>query len=364
VVARDLHPARFQPNLLPRPSDSEVHRRLERVSAAGRGNVSVYSGYRPFVGSGAPVDAWSIVLDTDQAAAGEKVKSFTALEVHDFVRDQLRDLRTGDVTITDRVFVDGRDIREDGRFLPNQLTPPVAEVVRALLRSLTIEPEDRARPYLCIQISGWRGQLVQSSFLRFVVTPHELFVEASHCLLAPVREEFQEVDRLLPQPTVGQALRIGWRSVRRTPGHVVRAPFKTVAHFLGPAMAEVQRVRQQREILTALRFDYGAPTSPRETVSDQQYQRYFQKLDQALFSKVIDKRLFQSLTEFLESKGIDTADLTQRSTTIQNNGVQVAAGGILTAGSIAVGTGARATSVISRVANAARQGVNEAVGKS
>jgi hypothetical protein len=83
-----------------------------------------------------------------------------------------------------------------------------------------------------------------------------------------------------------------------------------------------------------------------------------------LFSKVIDKRLFQSLTEFFESKGIDTADLTQRRTTIQNTGVYVGGGGTINAGSIAAGSGARATSVISRVANAARQGVNEAVGRS
>ncbi len=363
VVAHDLHPARFKPDAMPRPSDDELRRRLVKVAEASQGNVRVYSAYRPFVGSGMPVDAWSFVLDTDQAAPGDEVRSFTALEVHDFVRDQLRDLRTGEVTITDRVFVDGRDIREDVRFLPDQLAAPVAAVDSTLLRSLTMEPEDRARPYLCIQVSGWQGQLVLSTFLRFVVTPHELFVEVSHCLLTPVRDEFQEVDRLLPQPTAGQALRIGGRALRRTPGHLFRAPIATIAHLMGPATAELQRVRQQREILTALRFDYGAPASPRETVSDHRYQRYFQKLDQAWYTKVIDKRLFQSLTEFLESKGIDTAELTQRQTTILNNGVYVAGGASVTAGSIAAGTGARATSVISKVAGAARQGVNEAVGR-
>jgi hypothetical protein len=361
VVAHELHPERFRPDALQPPS--EAVERLKGVKEASRGNVRVYSAYRPFVGNGPVVDAWSFVLDTDKAAAGEKVKPFTALEVHDFVREQLRDLRTGDVTITDRVFVDGRDIREDLRFLPNQLSAPVTAIDQALLRSLAVEPEDRARPYLCIQVSGWQGQLVLSTFLRFVVTPRELFVEASHCLLTPVRDEFQEVDRLLPQPTAGQALRIGGRALRRAPGHVFRAPFAAVAHIMGPAMAELQKIRQEREILTALRFDYGAPASPRELVSDQYFQRYFQKLDHAWYTKVIDKRLFQSLTEFLKSKGIDTAELTQRQTTVLNNGVYVAGGGTITAGSIAAGTGARATSVISKVATAARQGINEVVGR-
>ncbi|WP_275402563.1 hypothetical protein [Streptomyces sp. SID13031] len=39
----------------------------------------------------------------------------------------------------------------------------------------------------------------------------------------------------------------------------------------------------------------------------------------------------------------------------------VAGGGTINAGSVAAGTGSRATSMISKGANAARQGVNEAV---
>jgi hypothetical protein len=362
VVAHELHPARFKPDAMSRPYNAEQRQRLVKIAEARQGNVSVYSAYRPFVGSGKLVNAWSIVLDTDQAAEeGQETESFTALEVHDFIRDQLRDLRTGTVTMTDRVFVDGRDIRDDIRFLPEQVGAPVTAVDPALLRSLMVVSENRARPYLCIQVSGWQGQLVHSTFLRFVVTPHELFVEASHFLLTPVRNEFQEVDRLLPEPTAGQALRIGGRALRRTPGHLFRAPFATIAHLIGPAADEHQRTRQKREILHALRFDHGAPASPRETVSDRWYQRYFQQLDHDWYTKVIDKRLFQSLTEFLESKGIDVGELTQRQTVIQNSGVWVAGGGSITAGSIAAGSGSRATAMISKVANAARQGVNEVV---
>jgi hypothetical protein len=362
VVARDLRAERFTPDALS-ATDPAIKERLRHIAAAGRGNVSVYSGYQPFVGSGVVMDAWSFALDIERAVDGKIAESFTALAIHDFVKQQLCDLRTGEVALADRVFVDGRDIRDDRRFLPDRLAVPKPRVDRSLVRSLTVEPEDRARPYLAVRISGWRGQLVLSTFLRFVVTPHELVVEVTHCLLGPVRDEFQEVDRLLPEPTARQAIRIGWRALRRSPGHVLRAPFTVSAHLLGPVTAARQRARQRREIVSSLRFDYGAPRSPRETVSDHQYQRYFQKLDGELYTKVIEKRMLQAVERFLESKGIDTVELTQRQAMIQNNGVMVAAGGTITAGSIAAGTGARATAVLRKVAGAARQSVTEAAGR-
>ncbi|NIK57330.1 hypothetical protein [Kribbella shirazensis] len=362
VVAHDLRPERFKPDALS-SNDPGVRERLAQVAAAARGNVSVYSGYQPFVGSGVPVDAWSFALDIDRPAEGRTAESFTALSIHDFVKQRLRDLRTGEVTMADHVFVDGRDIRDDRRFLPERLAAPKPKVDRSLVRSLTVEPEDRARSYLTVQIGGWHGQLVVSTFLRFVVAPHELVVEVTHCLLGPVRDEFQEVDRLLPEPTARQAIRLGGRALRRAPGHVLRAPFAVAAHLAGPVTAARHQARQRREIVSSLRFDYGAARSPRETVGDRRYQRYFQQLDSALYIKVIEKRMLRAVEQFLESKGIDTTELTDRQAAMQNNGVYVAPGGTITAGSVAAGTGARASSVVRKVADTARQSVNDAAGR-
>ncbi|WP_410784934.1 hypothetical protein [Kribbella sp. C-35] len=362
VVARDLRPERFKPDALS-SDDPAIRERLRDVATASRGNVSVYSGYQPFVGSGVPIESWSFALDIDRAAQGQVAESFTALTIHDFVKQHLGDLRTGEVSLADRVFVDGRDIRDDRRFLPDRFAVPRPKVDRSLVRGLTVEPEDRARPYLTVQISGWRGQLVVSTFLRFVVTPHELIVEVTHCLLGPVRDEFQEVDSLLPEPTARQAIRIGGRALRRTPGHLLRAPFAVAAHLLGPVTTANHRSRQRREIVRSLRFDYGAARSPRETVSDDRFQRHFQKLDGALYTKVIEKRMLQAVEQFLDSKGIDTVELTQRQAMMQNNGVYVAPGASVTAGSIAAGTGARATSVLRKAADAARQTVTDVAGR-
>jgi len=112
--------------------------------------------------------------------------------------------------VQDQVFLDGRDLRGDRRFLPNALGAPVSAVDPSLVRTLLGTPEDHARSYLCLTVSGWRGQLVLSTFVRFLVTPKHLFVEVSRSLLTPLREDFgvrRAVDQRGPCALPGGAVR-------------------------------------------------------------------------------------------------------------------------------------------------------------
>ena len=355
VLARDFGPGHSASTLPSRPASLRAERRLSHIAASAGGNVTVYGSYMPFVGSGVPLDAWSFALDIERAAEGRQVESFTTQEIHDFVLAQLRSLEVARVIIDDRVFVDGRDLRGDGRFLAHELAPPASHVDPSLVRALLAEPEERARPYLCLRVSGWRGQLVLSTFLRFVVTGNNLFVELSHSLLTPILAEYQDVDRLLPEPSFGQLLRIAGRCLIRVPAGVVIALGSVPRAMLAPLSRQVQQARQRREITSALRFNYGATSSPREMVSDPRYHRYFQQLDKELYSKVVEKRLLQAITTFLDAMGVDTGELVERQTTILNQGVYVT-GGTVTAESIAAGAGAKAKSAVAKVRTAAERG--------
>jgi hypothetical protein len=174
-------------------------------------------------------------------------------------------------------------------------------------------------------------------------------------MLPPVLQEYQEVDRLLAQPTVRQLARIAGRSVLRTPVRWLLAPATVSRAVTAPVSRSLQRARQRREITEALRFDYGSSQSPRERAADSNYQRYFQKLDGEMHGKVVDKTVLEALVSFLDAKGIDTAELVQRQTTILNNGVFVTGGATVTAQSMAAGAGAQATAGgRQRVAQAAR----------
>ena len=162
-------------------------------------------------------------------------------------------------------------------------------------------------------------------------------------MLTPVRDEYQIVDRLLPQPTLRQAMVIAGKSAALLLMHFIRAPLALTRAILGPLSAELRTARQRREILGALRFNYGAPMSPRETVSDPLYQRYFQRLDKSLYTKVLEKRLLEAIEEFLDTRGLDTSEFNETRQTIENHGVFVADGGTFKAGSVAVRKGARAS---------------------
>ncbi len=60
-----------------------------------------------------------------------------------------------------------------------------------------------------------------------------------------------------------------------------------------------------------------------------------------MYLNVVQHRLLDSIISSLERRGIDTADIKQRGTTILNNGVMVT-GGTIQAQSLAVGKGAKA----------------------
>jgi hypothetical protein len=346
VMARHLSPGStdavgYAPRFGP-----QIEERLAGITTAGLGNVIVYGSYSPFIGSGFPLDAWSFALDIDRPVEGRSVEKFTALDIHRHTEDGLRRLQLGGLAVTNRVFVDGRDVRGDRRFLTTELSRPMSRVDDDLLCSLTADPEDRARPYLCLRVEGWRGQLVLSTFLRFVITGNKLFVELSHSLLTPVLDKYQAVDRLLPQPTGRQLVGIMGERLRALPRALLRAPSAVLDATLSPVAGEVRRSRQRQEITSGLRFNYGATTSPREEVADPLYQRYFQQLDKELFEKVVERHLLDSITNFLDDRGVDTGELRERRTTIMNNGVYIS-GGEVSVESMAVGKRAKASATTS-----------------
>lgn len=354
VVARLLGPQTFDPAAAPDPPGDRMRRRLSQLAVAGHGNVTVYEGFVPFVGSGVPVNAWSFALDLRPPPDGGPCTPFGGAEVHDAVLRRLRQLDTRGLQVDERVFVDGADLREDARFLPDPLAPPVTSVAPAVLRALVQHPEDSARPYICAQVVGWKGQLVMSTFVRFVVTSQHLFLEVSSSLLAPVRGEYQEVDRLLVQPTLRQLGRMARRTLFRTAIRLLVAPAAVTRALLGPVGREMHRARQRRQVTQTRSFDYGAASSPREWVADTSYQRYFQRLDRDMHEKVVERTVLAAVVEFLDARGVDTSELVQRQTTILNNGVFVTGGATVTTDAMAGGPGAQASSGLPRLIGAAR----------
>ncbi|MFF0001384.1 hypothetical protein [Streptomyces avermitilis] len=328
VVSRKLKRENFDPKYAPRPPGVRDAARLEAIELRDRGNVIVSSRFEPFVGHGETFRSWSFALNTGRPEAGKQVIPFTIHELNAHISARVGALKLPGMDISDVLLVNGADLligiddRTRGEVLRNLAGPPGAQVSDALLRELREDGKGRARPYLAIRVTGWSGELVSTLFLRCALMSGRdtAFIEGSNCLLAPVREKYRTVDRLLDSPTFGQWCQLVAEAGVRTPILLVRAPFAILGDLFAPFARRREQRRQERWIRLRS-FDYGAEFSLREEASDWLFYRYFQALDRELYAKTIEHRVLDALVQFLEDHNIDSSDLIQRQTSIYNSGL-------------------------------------------
>jgi hypothetical protein len=343
IVSRHLRRQEFDPSEAP-PVSSDVEEQLAELTADEEGNVVVYSDYSPFVGSGFEVGAWSFAVNVLRATEGlhqGTPTSFDAGEIHDTVADAIRALPLDRLSVTDCIFVSGRHIRDDRRFLPDPFRRPRARVEDDVVEELRRSPSPTARVYLQIRVLDWQGELVFSTFVRFSIKGDCLFVETSHFVLPSLAGKYHDVDRLPATPTAKMVGAIAGEGLLAFLLVTARATVKTI----GLAGKPLQRFFEERAVRRAITennaYDYGDTTSIRQRGTPSEYHGYFQLLDKELYHKVVERRLIDAILAFLDDKGVDTSDLRQQSQHIYNNGV-IVSGGTLQAQNVVSGTGARA----------------------
>lgn len=337
--------------------------RLFDIAHEQDGNVVTYSGYSPFVGSGFDLGGWSFTLRTDKGKeeVGITVDAtpFDLEDLYGHVTDDLTSLGLDGLEITDKLYVDGQEIRTDKRFLRDPLAKPLVKLEPRLVRSFVGKPARGIRYYKSIHAVEWGGELILSIFVRFEKIENNLYAEVIYFLVPPVKERYHEVDNINPTLSLRRLLGVLSKAVASTPVVLVLAPIRTLGHALSPYRLW-RRERQARRLIDMnLAYDYGAKTSVRESAASSHYRRYFQKLDQEMNLKVLEQRILDAIIEFLDDKNINTSDLKDRQQTILNEGV-IVSGGSVQAESIAVGKGAmsrvsRLAGEVSRLAGETRQ---------
>jgi hypothetical protein len=345
IITAGMLRGRFDPRAAPSVSPRR-ERRLAELASDAHGNVTVYSGFSPFVGCGLDVSGWSFVVDArrgKEALHGNRLRPMP-FEVDDLYRctaDRMRELRLNRVGLESRLFVNGRDLDGLPWLLPVPAARPSAFVDPQIVDYFRRAPSDRVRHYLAVRVVDWQGELVVSLFLRFALTGDNLFCEASYFLLPPVLERYHDVDDLngvADVRTVGEL--VIWSLLLTIPVAVI-APFAVLERALAP-LVNWQRDRTQRRLARqSPTYDHGAATSVRERAMSGNYRHYFQKLDRDMYFKLVEQQILDAVITFLDSRQVDTSDLKQRQTTILNNGVMIS-GGSIEAQNFAVGTGALA----------------------
>jgi hypothetical protein len=345
-VVRGLQPGAFMPERVRGPArDSYAHRQLQRVAAAGTttGNVTLYSGFPPFTGYGKVLTSWSFAVDVTRSRRDGTARPFSVHEIYNHVKAGLLALDAPGMVISDRLFVNGRDIDDDRRFLPDTSKPPVTSVPPELMRDLIACPDERARPYLTVSQASWQGDLITTTFVRFVLSRSDLFVEAAHTVVPPLRREFKAIDEGEIGPTAHEFFPLAGGALIGTVPRLIGS----VPGIFQVLVTEARRERKSR--LAARARDYGPLLSVREAAADSHWQRYFQKLDDARYVKVVEQRVFRCLLEFLDAHDIDTSGVANRTETLINSGVMVTDQVTLQAEQPPAGAGVRAVSLLSRL---------------
>jgi hypothetical protein len=343
--SQPLRPGQFD-TAAPRSPASNSYRaqQLARVERAhSSGNATIYSAFSPFVGYGLITSSWSFVVDVTSPRSNATPRPFTVQQLYDHVEAGLAELDLPGMEFSERLFVNGHDIHGDPRFLSAQDGPPAISVGQDLLTHLIASPEERARPYLAISVAGWQGDLVTTTFVRFLLSRTDLFVEAARTAVAPLREEFRAVDELERGPVEGEFRALLGQSFRQTIPLVLRSGSAILYELRRSGRREKKKRRHARKP------DYGALISVREVAADTNWQRYFQVFDNARYSKVIEQRIFRSLIEFLEAHDVDTSSLVERAEVLINNGVHISGNATVQAEQIAGGPAANATKWAARL---------------
>lgn len=99
-------------------------------------------------------------------------------------------------------------------------------------------------------------------------------------------------------------------------------------------------------------YDFGARLSVRQLAVSPNYQNYFQVVDAARITSLVERHTLAAIREFLDTRGYDITDFRAQQQTILNQGL-IQQGGMSIIGNQAIGKGANATQTVPQQPGAA-----------
>ncbi|QIY57197.1 hypothetical protein HEP86_25055 [Streptomyces sp. RPA4-5] len=327
ALARELSRERF-PDVMSDPAERSASYRFlrlrDRVRTEQHGPLAMYRAANPFCGAGQPYKTWSLSVElnprTDRAAEpldnsailARIVPLVAALRVPSphgspavaaAVRDRLRALE-----IDECVFLpaEGLPSREAAPYDPQAFEEHRAAAVE--------EGGETRRHFLRIRVGGWSEGIVTTVFVRVHTQGGMLMLEVAPHVLWPLRQPFQDADRLAHRYRhhhhFGKAV---W-ALARTP--------RSAGHALGTLA---------RGLLSAWRLataGHGAALPEGPGASVRELGSYgesslFQDMDVARYLKTVQQRVAAGVTTALREAGYQTDEFEQRIVHVAEGGVYV-----------------------------------------
>lgn len=297
------------------------------------------------------LSAWSFVIDVGKGketfGVRQEPQPFEIRELYDAISASVGQLRIRGLTGSDEVYVNGHEVNQLPDLLPDPYGRPITSCPPEAIQQLLGNFSESIRHYRCFRVTAWGGEMILSLFLRFTAVHGRLFAEGVSYLLAPPPARYYLPDDQPGTPTPLEFLRAVRGSVPLALFFPLVAPFRLLGDVGRCGRRWLRRWEDRLAIANGYVFDYGARASVRARSAGRDYRRYFQKLDQEMYEKYLERQVLDSIVTFLDARGIDTSEFVERQTTILNQGVLVS-GGSLVAGQLAVGRGAKVRAAFRR----------------
>lgn len=309
IIARQMLRERFRAHDAPSSPSQRIEKRLAVVGRQQNGNLVVFRGRSPFVGSGEEVISDHIVVNVAVGKKGKKGKRqapmpFSTPELHEALEAALKRMEFRDIRVGQRLYVNGEHVISDPRLLPDKFQPPATDAPANLLRDGCI-PASEARTYVCAEIGGWKGQLVVSLFTRAVQSSGSLQVEWMFYVLPPLNTHFLVIDQLYELPVMWQVSKAMATGLLSFGPALVSAPVNLARYATVPVKEMAHRAKQSYRIRRGQVFNYGSPRSIREGPISYRRPHDFVAEDVLTFVVLGHHTLLRALGIFLNAHNVD-----------------------------------------------------------
>ncbi|MGH3858179.1 MAG: hypothetical protein ACRDSQ_00990, partial [Actinokineospora sp.] len=301
--------------------------------------IVVHRGYEPFVGAGRRHRPWSVAAPLLPQPNGGGARPLSTATLYDAVVAEISDLhratamtpggRLSRLTVEEEIVVSATELIDHlgdhtKPFLEDTPYPPYTKLSARRVREIRDNPIEWARYYRCFRVETWDRDLVLSVYLHVALDDSTLYVEWTPCVLLPIKERFQRIDResISPARPFVQATADVLALLVASPGKLV-----STLTFLRPLRADPGVIDPDR---------YGSLRSLRELAADDGVHNYFQLADVDRYLKILESRLVLAVSKLLADAGYITASFESQAAAVIQNNVHI--GGSVT-GNVVAGMG-------------------------
>lgn len=335
-------------------SDVWVESRLAQIDAAQRGNVTLYSGENPFIGTGRRARSWSLAVELNRAPRNPGSVSVDAsipgdyvpidpIELHDAIRARLLGLRDPQLPANERIdaltvgdYVVGEGVtRWDSPLIDPELKIPYSRATDEAVGALICHPQAGLRYYQRAFVSDeglavWVGnrqvigrtdqEVGVTAFVYVAVEGRMLYLEFDSAVLPPIRSAYHAIDHM-PKISSGRFIaKVLLQAASTASRDLLHAPFGVI-EVLSRRRAERKAVNEEIAIsYDNVYGDVGALLSVRELGAAGAPRTYIQRLDAAKYTKIVERVVINTVSDFLGEKGVDTREYRAGAQNVLNAG--------------------------------------------